>query len=97
MISIWDTNYVVVDVETTGTSPDNGRIIEIACIIIKDGTIVDEFTSLVNPHQHIPYFISQMTGITNEMVFNAPDFYEIVGKLKKIFTEKNVVFVAHKC
>lgn len=95
MISIWDTNYVVVDVETTGTSPDNGRIIEIACIIIKDGTIVDEFTSLVNPHQHIPYFISQMTGITNEMVFNAPDFYEIVGKLKKIFTEKNVVFVAH--
>lgn len=95
MISIWDTNYVVVDVETTGTNPDNGRIIEIACVLVKDGTIVEEFSSLVNPHQYIPHFISQMTGITNEMVFNAPDFFEIVGKLKRFFSAKNAIFVGH--
>ncbi|MGB9771675.1 MAG: exonuclease domain-containing protein [Candidatus Kapaibacteriota bacterium] len=95
MNSIWDTNYVVVDVETTGTNPENGKIIEIACVVVRKGTIVEEFSSLVNPHQHIPYFISQMTGITNEMVFKAPEFYEIAGTLKKIFSEKNTVFVAH--
>ncbi|MCX7909686.1 MAG: exonuclease domain-containing protein [Ignavibacteria bacterium] len=95
MLSIWDTNFIVVDVETTGTNPEYGRIIEIACVIVNDGTIKGEFVSLVNPRQHIPNFISQMTGITNEMVFQAPGFEEIIDKIQQIFELKNSVFVAH--
>lgn len=95
MISIWDTNFIVVDVETTGTNPENNRIIEIACVVVKSGTIVEEYSTLVNPHQFIPYFISQMTGITNEMAFKSPSFEDIVNKLKNIFAINNAVFVAH--
>jgi len=95
MTSLWDANYVVIDVETNGTNPEQCRIIEIACVVVKNGTIVEEYTTLVNPHQFIPYFISQMTGITNEMVFRAPDFREVAPKIKKILSLQNSVFVAH--
>lgn len=95
MISIWDTNFVVVDVETTGSNPASNRIIEVACVVVKDGSIKEEFSTLINPHQHIPYFISKMTGITNEMVFKAPSFEQIAKKLKGLFSQPDSVFVAH--
>ncbi|MFN3782191.1 MAG: exonuclease domain-containing protein, partial [Candidatus Kapaibacteriota bacterium] len=59
------------------------------------GTIVEEYTSLVNPRQHIPQFIVQMTGITNEMVFTAPDFKKIAPEIKYFLSRENTVFVAH--
>lgn len=92
---IWDTNFVVVDVETTGSNPEYCRIIEIALYVVKGGTILEEYTTLVNPRQHIPKFIVQMTGITNEMVFKAPDFKEIAPRLSYFLTLENTVFVAH--
>eukprot|EP00825_Cyclidium_porcatum_P003223 TRINITY_DN11493_c0_g1_i2.p2 TRINITY_DN11493_c0_g1~~TRINITY_DN11493_c0_g1_i2.p2 ORF type:complete len:191 (-),score=7.36 TRINITY_DN11493_c0_g1_i2:205-777(-) len=69
--------YAIIDIETTGQSAANGKITEIA-IFIHDGfEITDSFSSLVNPECHIPGYITDLTGISNEMVRNAPKFYEI--------------------
>ncbi len=95
MGSIWDARYVVVDVETTGSNPITNRIIEISCVVIKNGSIISEFSSLINPHQHIPFFISMMTGITNEMVYTAPELNSVVAKVAKIINHPNTIFVAH--
>ena len=94
-LSIWDVNFVVVDVETTGHSADCNRITEIACITTRGGEIIGEFSSLVNPHQFIPPFIAQMTGITNAMVFSAPEPQDVLARVFDIFSEPNTVFVAH--
>jgi DNA polymerase-3 subunit epsilon len=95
MKSIWEIPFIVVDVETSGAHPQNDRITEIACVTTIGGEITDTFSSLINPHQPIPYFISTMTGITNEMVFNAPELDEIMPKVEAIFNQTNAVFVAH--
>ncbi len=85
--------FAVIDIETTGGSPKSDKITEIA-IYIHDGLqIVDEFVTLVNPEIRIPYFITGLTGITNEMVADAPRFFEIARKVVEM-TEGNV-FVAH--
>lgn len=85
--------YAVIDVETTGLSPKTERLTEIAIIILEDGEIIDEFSSLINPEQKIPYRISQLTGINDQMVQGAPYFYEIAKQIVE-FTD-NCTFVAH--
>ncbi|OFY54095.1 MAG: hypothetical protein A2X22_11475 [Bacteroidetes bacterium GWF2_49_14] len=85
--------FSVIDIETTGGSPKTEKITEIA-IYIHDGlSIVDEFVTLVNPEINIPYHITGLTGITNEMVADAPKFYEIAKKVVEI--TEGQVFVAH--
>ncbi|HRI85026.1 MAG TPA: exonuclease domain-containing protein [Ignavibacteria bacterium] len=74
MESIFSPTYIVCDLETTGMSPYNNRITEIAMIRIQDGEITGEFKSLINPGQHIPYFITKLTGISNADVFGKPTF-----------------------
>lgn len=95
MKSIWDIPFIVVDVETTGGNPINERIIDIGCVTTIGGEIVSTYTSLVNPHQFIPPFISKMTGITNEMVFTASEADEVFDELQNYFRQENAVFVAH--
>lgn len=74
--------FVVVDLETTGHSPNKGdRIIEIGMVTIDDGQIIDKYASFVNPEQPIPAFISQLTGIHDEDVQEAPLFSEIVDEI----------------
>ncbi|HNW57143.1 MAG TPA: exonuclease domain-containing protein [Bacteroidales bacterium] len=85
--------YAIIDIETTGGNPKCEKITEIA-IYLHDGSgIVDEFVSLVNPEKNIPAFITNLTGITNEMVEDAPRFYEIAKKIVEL-TEGST-FVAH--
>jgi len=85
--------YTVIDIETTGGNPQYDKITEIA-IYVHDGLrIIDEFTSLINPEKSIPYYISQMTGITDDMVANAPRFFEVARKIVDLTTGK--IFVAH--
>lgn len=85
--------YAIFDIETSGVSCQRDRITEIA-IYIHDGiSITHEFKSLVNPETPIPYFISRLTGITNEMVANAPKFYEIARDV--VLLTEGCVFVAH--
>ena len=73
--------YAVVDIETTGNGYKGQKITEISALIFDGKKIVDEFTSLVNPEQNIPTFITNLTGITNAMVRNAPKFYEVAKKI----------------
>lgn len=85
--------YAIIDIETTGGSPDHSKITEIA-IILHDGTkVIDEYSTLINPECTIPYQITQITGITNEMVSNAPPFYEVAKKIVEL--TEGAVFVAH--
>ncbi len=85
--------YAVVDLETTGTSAQHGRITEIALYLFDGNEITDSFVSLVNPECSIPYFITRLTGISDQMVANAPRFCEIARKVVEM--TENKIFVAH--
>lgn len=86
--------YCVVDVETTGTSPDRGdRITEIAVVRVSGGAATTVFDSLVNPERPIPPYITALTQISWEMVKDAPRFADICDQLLGVL-EGNV-FVAH--
>ena len=85
--------YSIIDIETTGGNPKTEKITEIS-VFLHDGTrITDEFTSLVNPERSIPAFITEITGISNNMVADAPRFYEIAKKIVEITNDRT--FVAH--
>lgn len=85
--------FAIIDVETTGGGIAGNRITEICIAILKDGEVVDKYTTLVNPERDIPYHITALTGIDNEMVANAPRFFEVAEKIEE-FT-KDAIFVAH--
>ena len=85
--------FVVVDVETTGMSAIDDRITEIAMMKVHDGTLVDEFSTLVNPLLTIPAYITSMTGIDNVMVHNAPPAREVVPFIAEFLGD--AIFVAH--
>lgn len=74
-----ESDFVVVDLETTGAKTPPGRIMEIGAYRISGGRVNAEFQTLVNPETPIPPFISRLTGITEEMVRDAPLFPEIVS------------------
>lgn len=88
-----DKPLVIVDIETTGSSASRARITEIGAIKIADGNIVDSFTSLVNPGQNIPAFITRLTGIDDAMVAEAPSFDAIAADIDAFFA--NCYFMAH--
>lgn len=86
--------FVVVDLETTGNSPKKGdKIIQFAAVVVENGEIVDQFSSLINPGREIPLFIEELTGLTSEMVKDAPEFSEIAPKVLTMLD--NAYFVAH--
>lgn len=85
--------YAVVDLETTGGSAQYGKITEVAIYVFDGEKIVDEFTSLINPECPIPANITRLTGISNEMVADAPRFFEVAKEIVQ-FTEGHI-FVAH--
>lgn len=88
-----ETEFVVVDVETTGAKTPPARIIEIGAYRVARGRIVAEFETLVNPESYIPFYISQLTGITKAMVATAPVFSEVVQNWLGFVGE--AVIVAH--
>ncbi|WP_280314075.1 exonuclease domain-containing protein, partial [Nocardia wallacei] len=69
---LFDTTFVVVDLETTGTSPERDAITEIGAVKVRGGEVLGEFATLVNPGCAIPPQIIQVTGITTAMVLDAP-------------------------
>jgi DNA polymerase III epsilon subunit family exonuclease len=88
-----EADFVVVDVETTGAKTPPCRITEIGAYRVKEGRIVAEFQTLVNPEMEIPPFIVHLTGITNEMVRGAPLFAQIIGDWLEFVGD--AVIVAH--
>ncbi|GAC1367800.1 MAG: exonuclease domain-containing protein [Hymenobacter sp.] len=85
--------YAIIDLETTGGQPTQDRITEIAIYIHDGENIVEEYATLLNPGRAIPAFISQLTGITNDMVSDAPKFHEVARKVVEL--TEGCVFVAH--
>ena len=82
---------VAVDIETTGLNPAEDAIIEIGAVKFNGHRVVDEWSTLVNPRRPIPGFITQLTGITNPMVRNAPYLPDVMGKLIAFIGEAPIV------
>jgi len=85
--------FAILDIETTGGSPKTEKITEIAIFFHDGEKVVDEWATLINPEKSIPYFITGLTGITNEMVANAPMFYEVAKEL--VERTENHIIVGH--
>ena len=68
----WHENYTVVDIETTGLSPQKDDIIELSALKVRDNKVVEEFSTLLKSSKGVSSFISGLTGITNSMLNNAP-------------------------
>ena len=85
--------YAIVDLETTGGQFRRDRIIEIGIVLTDGYTILDQFQSLVNPGFSIPPYITKLTGITTEMVSDAPRFYEVAKRVVEMTAD--AIFVAH--
>ncbi|WP_163325355.1 3'-5' exonuclease [Draconibacterium mangrovi] len=85
--------FSIIDIETTGQSYKNGKITEIAIYQHNGQEVTDSFSTLINPEMDIPFFITELTGINNEMVRTAPKFYQVAKKIIEMTTGRT--FVAH--
>lgn len=85
--------YAIVDIETTGGQATSSGITEIAIILHDGNEVMSEYHSVINPLRYIPAYITSLTGITNEMVLDAPAFEEVAAEVYEIL--KEAVFVAH--
>ena len=82
---------VAIDIETTGLDPARDAILEIAAVRFNGHRVVDEWSTLVNPGKPIPVFITQLTGITNEMVRNAPKLQDVLQEFADFVGDDPVV------
>jgi DNA polymerase III subunit epsilon len=85
--------YAIIDIETTGSRAEQDRITEIAIFVHDGAQVIRQFHSLVNPECSIPLNITQITGISNELVATAPKFYEIAKEV--VECTQGTIFVAH--
>lgn len=85
--------YAIVDIETTGGYAENHRITEIAIYHHNGIEVTDHFHTLINPGRNIPYYITGLTGITTEMVLDAPPFEEVAEDILRLLEGR--IFVAH--
>ncbi|MDE6251595.1 MAG: PolC-type DNA polymerase III [Lachnospiraceae bacterium] len=88
-----DDRYVVFDLETTGFSAINNKIIEIGAVKVEYGIITDRFSTFVNPNEPIPFRIEKLTGISDNMVIDARTIEEIMPEFLEF--AKGCVMVAH--
>ncbi|MCZ7601484.1 MAG: exonuclease domain-containing protein [Melioribacteraceae bacterium] len=92
-LTIEEAQFAVLDFETTGTSSKFARAIEVGIAKVKNGKVIDTYSSLINPGSQIPYQITLLTGITNEDVLNAPYFEDIVDEIENFIGDS--ILVAH--
>lgn len=78
---LFPTDYTIIDIETTGFSTMYDEIIEIGALKIRDGNVIDTFTTLVKPVSEVNSFTTELTGINNDMLKNAPKFKDIASAL----------------
>ncbi len=85
--------YAIVDIETTGGYASANGITEVAIYVFDGKKVIEKFETLINPRQPIPRYIQSFTGITDEMVANAPEFEKVAEKISLLLNEN--VFIAH--
>lgn len=85
--------YAIIDVETTGGVARYERITEIAIVLHDGDKVLNTFSTLLNPERSIPRQITQLTGITDQMVAHAPKFFEVAKQIVQLTEGK--IFVAH--
>lgn len=90
---IEDTTFVVFDIETTGFSPIKNKIIEIGAVKVRNGEILERFSEFINPEVPIPYRITKLTSITDDMVIDAPTREVIIPRFVEFC--KDAVLVGH--
>jgi DNA polymerase III subunit epsilon len=84
--------FVVIDFETTGLSPNEGaRATEVGAVAIKGQKIVGQYQSLMNSNTHIPFNVTQLTGITNDMVKKAPPAKQVMEKLAEFIDTSTLI------
>jgi DNA polymerase III epsilon subunit family exonuclease len=88
--------FVVLDLETSGASAKTGSsITEIGAVKVRAGEILGTFQTFINPGTSLPFFISELTGITDEMLSDAPVIESILPLLFEFIGSTETVFVAH--
>jgi DNA polymerase III subunit epsilon len=85
--------FAIIDTETTGGNPSKDRVMEIAVIIHNGTRVIEHFSTLINPESPIMPFVVALTGISNDMVKDAPTFQEVAEKIFQL--TENKIFVAH--
>jgi DNA polymerase-3 subunit epsilon len=85
--------FAIIDIETTGNNSKYGNITEFAVYQHNGQKITNYFSTLINPGIDIPYYITKLTGIDNELVKNAPKFYEVAKIIAELTAGRT--FVAH--
>lgn len=90
-----DAAYVVFDIETTGFSAENDRIIEIGAVRVEKGEITEKFSAFINPRTPIPFEIEKLTGISDEMVLEEPGIEEVLPRFLEFC--QGAVMVAAQC
>jgi len=85
--------YTILDIETTGGKFREEKIIEIALYKYDGETIIDSFSTLVNPEKEIHFYVKKLTGITEKMVKRSPKFHEIAKRIVEIC--KDSIIIAH--
>lgn len=88
-----ETKYAIIDIETTGGRAARDKITEIAIAVHNGTEVVETFETLLNPELPIPYGITELTGISNDMVNTAPRFFEVAKKIVEM--TEGAIFVAH--
>lgn len=96
-LSLVETTFVVLDLETSGAAPSIGAgITEIGALKVRGGKIIGEFQTFVNPGHTLPDFITSLTGITDSMLSDAPSIQEILPNFLEFLGSHNeTVLVAH--
>ncbi len=86
-----ETEFIVLDVETTGLAPGRHRLIEVGAVLVRGGEVAASFQKLINPGRSIPQFITKFTGISARMVARAPQASAVLPKLRDFIGERPVV------
>ncbi|MDD3557820.1 MAG: exonuclease domain-containing protein [Melioribacteraceae bacterium] len=92
-IPIEESEFTVLDFETTGTAARNARVIEVGLVKVKNLKVKDTYSTLIDPETDIPFFITELTGITNALVSGAPTFVQVARELEDFIGDS--VLTAH--
>ncbi|MCX7957258.1 MAG: single-stranded-DNA-specific exonuclease RecJ [Endomicrobia bacterium] len=89
---IYNKEFVILDIETTGLLPTVDEICEIAALKVKNFSIIDTFYTLVKPDKDIPENVTKIHGITNELVKNSPKIKDVIPKLLNFIDKNSIIF-----